>query len=176
MSHWLGALIILVVFMLARGLAMTYLAVRVRRAHALMHRYWSDEVAYEAIGYRKSDIVRLLRGAQVTAPRVPRAQPIGYMQIQTGHFDVFDNLFRKDADIALLVNDALMTAEGYYRDEARRSFVPVFWPSVLAHLPSDVLVYIGVSPESAATRASTVIGWSATVLGAVAVVASAVSR
>jgi hypothetical protein len=124
MSHWLVALIILVAFMLARGLAMTYLAVRVRRAHALMHRYWSDEAAYEAIGYRKSDIVRLLRGAQVTAPRVPRAQPIG----------------------------------------------------VLAHLPSDVLVYIGVSPESAATRASTVIGWSAPVLGAVAVVASAVSR
>jgi hypothetical protein len=83
---------------------------------------------------------------------------------------IFDNLFRRDADIARLVNDALMEAEGYYRDEARRSIVPLFWPSVLAHLPSDLLVYVGVSPTGAAARSATVLGWIVTTAAALVAV------
>lgn len=60
-----------------------------------------------------------------------------------------------------------MEAQGYYRDEARRSLVPVFWPSVLAHLPSDLLIAIGVSPGGAAARIATALGWITTLAGTV---------
>jgi hypothetical protein len=168
MSPWLLGLVIVSLIMVARGFSMLYLFWRVGRAHAAMHRYWNGELEYEAIAHRKRDIVRLLRAAHIESPRVPRAEPIGLGQMVTGHFGVFDNLFRRDGDIVMLVNDALMEAAGYYRSEARRSFVPVFWPSVLAHLPSDFLVYVGVGPESAAARIATAIGWIATVVAGVA--------
>lgn len=97
MSPWLIGLIVLVGFMLARGLAMAYLAIRASRAHQSMVRYWDNEIDYMEIAHRKSGIVRLLSGAHIESARVPRAQPIGLGQMVTGHFMIFDNLFRKDA-------------------------------------------------------------------------------
>lgn len=76
-------------------------------------------------------------------------------------------MLTQTAAVVPLAHTAMLHAEGYYRDEARRSLIPVFWPSALAHLPADLLVMVGVSPGSVATRAAAALGWIATVVGAV---------
>jgi hypothetical protein len=60
MSPLVAGLIVLSGFMVARGVAMVYLALRVGRVRALMERYWGDEVDYDRVGPRKRDIVTLL--------------------------------------------------------------------------------------------------------------------
>jgi hypothetical protein len=85
----------------------------------------------------------------------------------------FDNLFLKRGDVQQLVFDAFVEAKGYFKDEIRRSFVPVFWPSVLINLPADILIYVGVKPESAVVRIARVAMATATFLAAVVTIWSA---
>lgn len=153
--------------MVARGLTVLYLAVRTNRVHHLLERYWLGEVDQGLSAHKKSYIRGLLRTAQVPEAKVAYIDPVGFGRFVEGHASLADNMLTRRPEVIPLARVAMMEAEGYYRDEVRRSLVPVFWPSVLAHLPSDLLVVVGVNPGSVATRAATAIGWIATVVASV---------
>jgi hypothetical protein len=121
-----------------------------------MERYWKGEADWGEAGGRKREIVRLFRVAQLTEPSVDRfsATPGGYMHRSAS---AWQNLFTKRNDVQQLVFDAFVESSGYFKDEIRRSLIPVFWPSVFANLPGDALVYTGVKPGAAAVRIAKVL-------------------
>lgn len=129
-----------------------------------MERYWANEVESAKAKERQSEIVRLFRAAQLKEPAYTtfRPAPGGY----TSHWaTVFDNIFLRHRDVQAGVSQSFAEAKGYFRDEIRRSFIPVFWPSVLINLPADALVYAGLSPEATGVRVAKLVSAAAGLAG-----------
>lgn len=166
MDGWLLVAVIVVALFVFRGLAFTYLLWRANRLLALMKRYWKGEVTYGDVGGRKREIVRLFRVAQVGEPGVDRFHPApgGYIPRT---LSAWQNVFAKSGDVQQLIFDSFIEARGYFRDEIRRSFIPVFWPSVFINLPADALVYVGVSPGAAAVRVAKIVTGVAGLVGVI---------
>ena len=165
MPGWQVAVVVVVGFMVIRAAVFGYLLWRADRLAALMDAYWRDEKTWAEAGGRKREIAGLFRIARLRRPGYDlyKAAPGGYLRRDAS---VFDNIFAKNADVVQLVFDAFIEAKGYFRDEIRRSLIPVFWPSVIGNIPADILVYVGVQPESTA-RTARAAGWLATVAGAI---------
>jgi hypothetical protein len=157
LDGWLIVLLIVVALFVLRGLAFAYLRWRAKRLLALMERYWKKEVTWGQVGGRKREIVRLFRVAQLTEPAVDRFHPAPFGSYIPRQLSAWENIFSRTGDVQQLVYDAFVEAKGYFTDEIRRSFIPVFWPSVFINLPADALVYVGVSPGAAAVRVSKIV-------------------
>jgi len=163
--------LIVVAFFVARGFVFTYLVWRSTRLLALMNRYWRDEVTFAEAGGRKREIQRLFRAARLTEPGVDFVDAVAPFQIVHRVGSVFENIFLDRGDVQQLVFDAFVEARGYFTDEIRRSLIPVFWPSVVADLPTDILVYLGMRPSKhnlLIARAVGAVSFVAAVLGIIA--------
>lgn len=161
MAPWVMVVLVVSAVMLARASAMTYMLWRANTMLAMMKRYWARELSYGDVGPKKREIVSLFRAAQITEPGMTIQEPAvgGFI---THKASVFQNLFMRRGDVQQLVFDSFLEARGYFKDEVRRSLVPVFWPSVLARIPSDLLVYVGLggsAGNSKAVRIAHVVGW-----------------
>lgn len=157
MPTWLAVLLVVVALFVVRGCVFGYLLWRASRLLSLVQRYWKKELTWEAAGERKREIVRLFRVAQLTEPGVDLYSPAPGGRVVHRQASVFDNLYLRRGDVQQIVFDCFVEAKGYFRDEIRRSLVPVFWPSVLMNLPADVLVYLGVKPTATVVRVSKVV-------------------
>lgn len=166
MDSWLAVVLIVIALFLLRALVFAYLLWRARALCALMKRYWKDELNWAQAGGRKREIVRLFRVAQIHEPGIHHfgSAPSGWMHQTAGAFDIL-----KRGDTQQLIFDAFVEATGYFKDEIRRSVVPIFWPSVVVNLPADLLAYVGIRPEGAAVRIARVV--SAVVAFAVSLLA-----
>jgi hypothetical protein len=80
-----------------------------------------------------------------------------------GTISIFDNLFQ---NVTMnYVSSFLVEAEAFFKEQMKRCFVPVFWPSVFLTFPEDVAVYSGADPK----RSRTVVAktaWALTVSAA----------
>jgi hypothetical protein len=149
---WLLVVLLVVAFFVLRGLVFVYLLWRADRLLKLMQRYWKKELDWAQAGGRKQEIIRLFRSAQIKEPGYDHFSPTPSGQVIHRAGSAFDNLFARRGDVQQLVFDAFVEAKGYFKDEIRRSLIPVYWPSVLINVPADLLVYVGVKPESVAVR------------------------
>jgi hypothetical protein len=174
MPGWLVALVIVLGLFAVRGLTFTYLYVRAGQLRALLDRYWRDEVTYPQVAGRKREIVGLFSAARVKAPGYDKFTPTpgGWMHRTLG---VFDNIFVKERGVPHFVSDSFLEARGYFVDEIRRSFIPIYWPSVIINTPADLLVYIGVSPETAVVRVAKVMTGLAAFAAAIVAILKVVS-
>lgn len=166
MPLWLTITVVVVGVFLARAAAYAYLWWRARRIRTMFDRYWDDTLPYLEIADRKREVVRLFRAAQVIEPSVTLYQPAPYGGVQAAQGSVFENPFLKTTDVAANVQHLLLEAIGYFRGEVRRSLIPLFWPSVLFHLPGDALIYLGIGRDTTTVRAANLVGGLATIAGA----------
>lgn len=167
MPLWLTITIIVVGLFLARGVIYAYLWWKAVRIRAMFNRYWDNELSFQQVGDRKREVVRLFRAAQVIEPAVTLYQPAPFGGVQQAQGSVFENPFLKTEDVAANVQHLLLEAIGYFRSEVRRSLIPLFWPSVLFHLPGDALIYVGVGRHTTIVRAANLVGGLATICAAV---------
>jgi len=166
MNYWAIAALTIVGFFVVRASVFAYLLWRANRLGRLMDSYWRGEKTWAEAGGRKREIMNLFRIARLVKPAYDLYSPApgGYIRRDAS---MFDNMFAKRGEVQQGIFDAFVETKGYFRDEIRRSLIPVFWPSVIANIPADLIVYVGVKPETVAVRAVRAVGWIATVVGAV---------
>jgi hypothetical protein len=149
MSTWLLVLLLVAALFVLRGIVFCWWLWRLDALEELMHRYWKHAVERPEVGDRKREIVRLFRVAHLKEAVVDDVNfHIGGWMHRTA--STWDNLLVQRTDVQQFLYDAFVEAKGYFRDEIRRSFIPVFWPSVAINVIPDILVYVGVKPEAAA--------------------------
>jgi hypothetical protein len=172
MPGWsIVVLVVIGAFFIGRGLVFAYFLWRAHMLENLMWRYWREEIKWSEAGQRKREIVGLFRVAKLREP--------GYDHYSSGpgttfvhrQVGVFANVFLARRDVQQLVHDSFVEAKGYFKDEIRRSFIPIYWPSVVINLPADLLAYAGVNLDGALLQASRVVtgllGAAASVFGVV---------
>jgi hypothetical protein len=142
---------------LVRGLAFLYLWRKANRLRDTFDRYWKKEIPYEKAGQEARSAVGLFRAARIVDAGLDVFRPAPYGGVVQHSTGVFRNLFVRRQEVMDNVESFFLEAIGYFKAEARRSFIPIFWPSVLFNLPSDLLAYIGVSPENAIARTANVV-------------------
>ena len=168
MPEWLIIVVCVVAFFILRGICMAYFLWRANVLSERQRQYVLGNLPYAEIAQRKTEITRLWRVAHLKQAMALVYEPAPFGQMTQIQASVWDNVHLQIPEIQKTVLTLFEQAIGYFKDEVRRSFIPVFWPSVAFNLFGDVLVYIGVSPESAAVRVANLIGGLAAIAGAVA--------
>jgi hypothetical protein len=167
MPTWLVVLLVVIGVFVARAACFAYLWWRASVLKARQLQYLGDELTYAQVAERKREIVRLWRVAHVKQAGTMFYNPAPYGAYLPQQAQVWDNIFVKREDIQHNVHDFFLEAIGYFKDEVRRSLIPIFWPSVVFNFFGDVLVYIGVPPESVFVRVANVIGGLASFAAAI---------
>jgi hypothetical protein len=142
---------------LVRGLAFLYLWRKANHMRRTFQRYWNDEIPYEKAGREARSTIGLFRAARIVDAGLDVFRPTPFGQAVHHSSSVFRNIFVRRQDVMSNVESFFLEAIGYFKAEARRSFIPIFWPSVVFNVPSDLLAYIGVSPENAIARTANVV-------------------
>jgi hypothetical protein len=110
---------------------------------------------------KRAQVVALLKDAGVDDSYVGFAQPVGFMQIQTGNASVFDNFPSAREDIATIANTMLLQAIGTFRSRIWQTFNPLFWIEFLIYLPRHAFKYLGVSPDGVVVKLAQIVWWIA---------------
>jgi hypothetical protein len=145
--EWLLILLCVVAFFIVRGLCMTYLLWRTDVLSERQYKFAVGEIPYQEVAQRKTEIHRLWRVAHIPQGMVLIYEPAPFGRVNQIQANLWDNVQVRDADVQQKVLTLFQQAIGYFRDEIRRSFIPIFWPSVVFNLVGDVLVYVG-SPHN----------------------------
>lgn len=133
---------------------------RTKRYHDLYIEWLSSDRGNKLLEVR-AQVIGLLKDAGVTDSYVGFAQPVGFMQIQTGNASVFANFPNAREDIATHVNSMFLEAIGTYRARMFDTFNPLRWIEWLINLPRFTLQYLGVSADAVVIKLAQIVWWIA---------------
>jgi len=105
-------------------------------------------------------VLELFKDAGIEDVSRSVVESTGYGYIKHTEGWLFDNLACQSEDIVGLVYVMFHRAMGVYRSRVLETFNPFYWIEVAINLPKRVLGYLGVSPESAVTRAIQLVYWA----------------
>lgn len=104
-------------------------------------------------------MIDLLKKANVEDTWQANVRLIGWGYVSTGEASCFQNFPSRDADLSQKTIRMLHEAIGTYRARIFETFLPMYWIELLLYLPREILRYLGLPPESLATKTLQLFYW-----------------
>lgn len=114
--------------------------------------------SFEFNQYR-SQILQLLKDADIKDSAVHKLKPVGFGQIQQINMSALDNITLLDSDVITHITSRFNEAIGVFRHRMQQSFNPLFWLEMLFKLPQYLLQFLGVLPDKLVVKIALLIYW-----------------
>lgn len=124
---------------------------------AKMYRQWIASGKPLEFTTYKSEIVRLLKGADVKDTFIPHLQNAGYGHLASMTVSVYDNFLATNAGIIENANIKLDEAIGEYRRRIFEAIYPVYWIDAIFLWPKNALLFFGMKADKIAFKLLSVI-------------------
>lgn len=109
-------------------------------------------------------IISLFKKAGLEDGTVTVVEPLGFGYVQHREAPLFENLTARREDIVGLTIQNFHKAIGVYRSRMLEAFSPFYWLEVIVYLPRNVLVYLGVPPESVFVKIAQLFYWAFSII------------
>lgn len=107
----------------------------------------------------KQKIVSLFERAGIEDCTLPNTELAGYGFVRTGNFSVFRNISILREDVVTVINGNFHEAIGVYKQRIIDTFNPFYWIESFFQLPTSILKYIGLKPQSIIVKILQILWW-----------------
>jgi hypothetical protein len=167
--NFLAAVVALIIIAAVYKFVLNFVKIRRLRAYrASYDAYWKrteDHLENWDFVRQLPAIKGLLTDAGVEDRYLHRSQLIGHGHIERFQISVMNNMIKRDRDIPSSSMEMFYEAEGVFEARRRESYDFFYWVDVILHLPSRMMLYLGMPSGSIWSRAVNVVGWVIGVVG-----------
>ncbi len=128
---------------------------------------WLKKPGDDFITHR-TQIINLLKGANISDPHIPVVQPRGHGQLVSFNASAFLNFPSLDPEQSFVMVMCFNDAIGVYRERVKESFSLFYWVNLVIFLPKNILIYLGVKPENISVKILQVLWWLMAPIGTAA--------
>lgn len=108
----------------------------------------------------KNEIINYIKYSGIKDQTLPAIQPLGYGQLASGQFSVFQNILNPREDIARIALDLVLEAKGNYWLKFKNSFNIFYWIRMILFIPKNISSYLGLNSENIITKLFQLLYWS----------------